>query len=88
MESGGDVISRMRALFKKAYAAKERLNVNEVIEEVAMLTQSEVRRNKVALRLELAADLPSVIGDRVQLQQVNRESDSERYRGDECGGRP
>jgi signal transduction histidine kinase len=35
-----------------------------------MLTQSEVRRNKVALRLELAADLPSVTGDRVQLQQV------------------
>ncbi len=66
----GDVISRMRALFKKAYAAKERLNINEVIEEVAMLTQSEVRRNKLALRLELAADLPFVIGDRVQLQQV------------------
>ena len=66
----GDVISRMRSLFKKAYAARERLNINEVIEEVVMLTQSEVQRNKLALRLELAADLPSVIGDRVQLQQV------------------
>jgi PAS domain S-box-containing protein len=66
----GDVISRMRALFKKAYAAKEWLNINETIEEVVMLTQSEVRRNKVALRLELAADLPRVLGDRVQLQQV------------------
>ncbi len=66
----GDVIARMRTLFKKAYAAKERLNINETIEEVVLLTQSEVRRNKVALRLELAADLPSVMGDRVQLQQV------------------
>jgi len=34
------------------------------------LTQSEVRRNKVALRMELGADLPPVTGDRVQLQQV------------------
>ena len=66
----GDVIARMRALFKKAYVAKERLNLNEAIEEVVVLTQSELWRNKVALRLELAADLPSVMGDRVQLQQV------------------
>src|SRR5208283_3592414 len=55
----GDVISRMRALFKKARTAKERLDINEAIEEVVLLTQSEVRRNKVALRMELAADLPS-----------------------------
>jgi PAS domain S-box-containing protein len=66
----GDVISRMRALFKKARTAKERLDMNEAIEEVVILTQSEVRRNKVALRMELATDLPAVMGDRVQLQQV------------------
>jgi PAS domain S-box-containing protein len=66
----GEVISRMRALFKKARMAKERLDLNEAIEEVLILTQSEVRRNKVALRMELAADLPAVMGDRVQLQQV------------------
>jgi C4-dicarboxylate-specific signal transduction histidine kinase len=66
----GDVISQMRALFQKARTAKERLNINEAIEEVVIFTQSEVRRNKVALRVELAADLPSVMGDRVQLQQV------------------
>src|SRR5260221_13606502 len=66
----GDVISRMRALFQKARTAKERLDINEAIEEVVILTQSEVRRNKVVLRTELAADLPSVMGDRVQLQQV------------------
>jgi C4-dicarboxylate-specific signal transduction histidine kinase len=66
----GDVISRMRALFKKARTAKERLNINAAIEEVVILTQSEVRRNKVALRMQLAANLPSVTGDQVQLQQV------------------
>ena len=66
----GDVVSRMRALFKKACTAMEWLDINEAIEEVVILTQSEARRNKVALRMELAADLPSVMGDRVQLQQV------------------
>src|SRR4029077_4691611 len=66
----GDVISRMRALFKKAHTAQERLEINDAIEEVVILTQSEVRRNKVALRTELATDLPAVMGDRVQLQQV------------------
>jgi PAS domain S-box-containing protein len=66
----GDVISRMRAIFEKARTVKERLDINEAIEEVVILTQSEVRRNKVALRMELAADLPPVTGDRVQLQQV------------------
>jgi PAS domain S-box-containing protein len=66
----GDVISRMRALFAKTHAAKEQLDINEAIEEVAVLTGSEVRRNKVALRMELSADLPRVMGDRVQLQQV------------------
>jgi signal transduction histidine kinase len=60
----------MRALFAKTHAAKEQLDINEAIEEVAVLTGSEVRRNKVALRMELSADLPRVMGDRVQLQQV------------------
>jgi signal transduction histidine kinase/CheY-like chemotaxis protein len=65
-----EVISRMRALFKKARTATEWLDINEAIEEVVILTQSEVRRKTVALRMELAADLPPVMGDRVQLQQV------------------
>jgi PAS domain S-box-containing protein len=66
----GNVISRMRSLFKKADTAKDRLDLNEAIEEVVILTESETRRNKVALQKELAADLPPVLGDRVQLQQV------------------
>jgi PAS domain S-box-containing protein len=66
----GSVISQMRSLFKKAGTTKDRLDLNEAIEEVVVLTESETRRNKVALRKELAADLPPVLGDRVQLQQV------------------
>jgi PAS domain S-box-containing protein len=66
----GNVISRLRSLFKKTGAAKDRLDLNEVIEEVVILTESEARRNKVVLRKELAAHLPPVLGDRVQLQQL------------------
>jgi PAS domain S-box-containing protein len=66
----GEVISRMRALFKKASAAKERLDINEAIEEVVILAQSEVRRNRVSLQTQLANDLPLILGDRIQLQQV------------------
>ena len=66
----GDVISRMRALCKNAPVTKERLNINGVIEEVLIFTQSELQRNRVSLHLELARDLPLVLGDRVELQQV------------------
>jgi PAS domain S-box-containing protein len=65
-----DVVSRVRGLFKKAWPTKERLNINEAIEEVVILTQGEARRNKVALRAELVASLPAVMADRVQIQQV------------------
>jgi C4-dicarboxylate-specific signal transduction histidine kinase len=60
----------MRGLFKKTEAAKERFDINEAIEEIVILIQSEVQRNKVTLQMDLAANLPSVVGDRVQLQQV------------------
>jgi len=60
----------MRALFKKARPTREPLNINEAVEEVVLLTQGEARRNKVTLQVELAANLPSVLADRVQIQQV------------------
>jgi len=65
-----DVISRMRALFKKAPMTKERFDLNEAIEEVVAITQSEAQRNRVLVRTGLAGDLPLILGDRVQLQQV------------------
>jgi PAS domain S-box-containing protein len=66
----GEVISRMRALFKKASSTKERLDINEAIEEVVILAQSQVQRNRVLLQTQLANDLPLILGDRIQLQQV------------------
>jgi len=66
----GDVVSRMRALFKKAPTAKEPLDINLVIQEVLMLTQPELQKNRVSLRTEFAINLPSVLGDKIQLQQV------------------
>ena len=66
----GVVTRRIRALYTKTDAAKERLDVNETIGEVVVLTESQARRNRVILQTQLAANLPPVMGDRVQLQQV------------------
>jgi PAS domain S-box-containing protein len=65
-----EVVAQMRALFKKTGTPQEWLDINEAIEEVVVLTQSETRRNQVGLRVELAVGLPAVMGNRVQLQQV------------------
>jgi signal transduction histidine kinase len=65
-----DVITRLRALFGKKSAAPESLDLNEATREVIALSLSELQGSGVVLRAELADDLPSVTGDRVQLQQV------------------
>jgi signal transduction histidine kinase/CheY-like chemotaxis protein len=64
------VISRVRALFKKAPATKEPLNISEVIAEVVLLARSEIQRNRISLETKLDDNLPPVLGDKVQLQQV------------------
>jgi PAS domain S-box-containing protein len=66
----GEVIARIRALVRKAAPQKTRLAINDVIAEVIALADSELRRHGVALHTDLAADLPLVLGDRIQLQQV------------------
>jgi PAS domain S-box-containing protein len=65
-----DVIARIRMLVRKTGTEKEKLDMNETIQETVALAQGEARRNGVALRTELAGDVPLVLGDRVQLQQV------------------
>lgn len=65
-----DVIGRIRALVKKGSAEKASLDMNEVIQEIVGLIQSEIEKNGASVGLELSADLPRVVGDRVQLQQV------------------
>jgi len=66
----GEVITRIRALLRKTDTEKARLDINQTIREVITLTQNEATRKGAAIRMELAADLPPVFGDRVQLQQV------------------
>jgi len=65
-----EVITRLRALFTKKEPKNEPVDLNEAIREVLALSCSDLQRNGVALRQELADDLPRVSGDRVQLQQV------------------
>src|SRR2546428_3037383 len=65
-----DVITRLRALFSKKHTLAEQVHLNDATREVIALSLSELQRNRVILRSELANDLPLVTGDRVQLQQV------------------
>jgi PAS domain S-box-containing protein len=65
-----EVIRRIRMLVKKTDLQKTPLDLDETIQEVMPLLQSELRNHGVSLRMELSPALPPVIGDRVQLQQV------------------
>ena len=65
-----DVIARLRALFTRKRTVVESLDLNEAAREVVALSSTEQHRSHVSLRLELAGSLPTVLGDRVQLQQV------------------
>jgi PAS domain S-box-containing protein len=65
-----EVIQRVRTLVKKTDTQKVALDVNDAINEVVALLQRELSAHRVWLKLELAADLPKVFADRVQLQQV------------------
>ena len=66
----GEIISRTRLLFEKGTPQHHLVDVNEVIGEMIVLLRGETTRYSIAVRTELAADLPQVMGDRVQLQQV------------------
>jgi C4-dicarboxylate-specific signal transduction histidine kinase len=65
-----EIIKRTRLLFKKGTPHRESVDVNEVVREMIVLLRSEAARYNISVRTELAADLPRVMGDRVQLQQV------------------
>jgi PAS domain S-box-containing protein len=65
-----DVITRLRGLFGKKESVLEQLDLNEATREVIALSLSDLQRNRVILQSDLADDLPPIIGDRIQLQQV------------------
>jgi PAS domain S-box-containing protein len=66
----GEIIGRIRALAKKAPPKKDWLDLNETIGEIVTMARSEVQRNRVSLQTKLANDLPLILGDKIQLQQV------------------
>jgi PAS domain S-box-containing protein len=65
-----EIIDRVRSLFGKNAPEHEAVDVNEVIRDIVVLLQNEARRHSVVVHTELAEDLPTVMGDHVQLQQV------------------
>jgi signal transduction histidine kinase len=65
-----DVIHDIRTLVKKAPPYQEPVDLNDLIYRTLTLANGEMTRNQVELQTELAVGLPSVLGDRVQLQQV------------------
>jgi PAS domain S-box-containing protein len=64
------VVVRIRDLAKNTPPQKVFLNVNETVEEIVALTRRDVMENKILLNTELSNDLPLVLADRIQLQQV------------------
>lgn len=65
-----EIVKRIRAFLTKTPTRSNALDVATLVEEAAQLVQRELARAEVELRVEVAADLPPVIGDRIQLQQV------------------
>jgi len=65
-----EIIKRMRLLFKKGTSERKLVDVNDVIREMLVLLRGEATRYSIPFRTELAADLPRIMADRVQLQQV------------------
>jgi signal transduction histidine kinase len=67
---GAEIISRIRALFRKEEIKRELLDLNEVITETVSLIREDGDRSSISVRTELDAKLPRISADRVQLQQV------------------
>jgi PAS domain S-box-containing protein len=65
-----EIIDRIRSFYKKSPSQRELVDVNEIILEIFTLLQGEAIRYSIAMRPELASELPKIKADRVQLQQV------------------
>jgi PAS domain S-box-containing protein len=68
--SAAEVVRRIRALFKEAAPVKAPLDMNQIVAEVLRVLSDELRENNIVVETELAADLPRIAGDHVQLQQT------------------
>ena len=69
-QRAAEIIKRIRAQFEMGSVNQETLDVSEILRETVALLRGEAVRYNISVRTELAADLPQIVGDRVQLQQV------------------
>ncbi len=69
-KDAGDVVRRIRALFRKTPLERATLNINEIIDEVLRLIHKEAVQKRIAVEADLERKLPVAVGDSVQLQQV------------------
>jgi len=65
-----DIIDSMRSLSRRGTPKREVVAVNDVIREIDALLQNQARQNSVSVHLQLKENVPCIVGDRVQLQQV------------------
>jgi C4-dicarboxylate-specific signal transduction histidine kinase len=65
-----EIINRVRSLYRKSPPQRELVDVNGIVEEMLTLLQGQGTRYPIAMRTELSTDLPEIMADRVQLQQV------------------
>jgi two-component system, LuxR family, sensor kinase FixL len=65
-----EVVKRLRALAKKSDLRRLPINIAEIVDDALLLVQREIGINRIQLKRDYAADLPLVLGDRIQLQQV------------------
>lgn len=69
-DRANEVLTRIRALLQKTPLEKKPLHINDVIKEVVAVVKEQLHRSQVSLRTDLADDLPAVLADKIQLQQV------------------
>jgi PAS domain S-box-containing protein len=69
-QRAGDIITRIRALAQKAPPHKDWLDINAMIRDVLALARSEMQRHRVVVETHFAEDVPLILADRIQLQQV------------------
>jgi PAS domain S-box-containing protein len=65
-----EIIDHVRSLYRRGTPQRELVDLNEVVREMTLLLQDEANRYSIPISIELAPNLPKVLADRVQLQQV------------------
>jgi signal transduction histidine kinase len=70
LNRAADIVDRNHALYRRGTSQREPIDLNEIIQEIVVLTQGAAFRNSISIRTKLDRTLPAAAGDRVQLQQV------------------